>query len=372
LSPLVLHPASCPATDISSLTSLSGTILKLSATKPNIELRMRIANGNIATLLMPVAMPVLTTKGRASLADLRPGDHVIVSGRPDPTAALVFGVSSLKDTDLAPFSKQTGVIINVGLEGTADYNAGKEGQSYTVRFGKRTMVVDIDPGAHITLPNGNQGTASNLKPGEQIQVTGVHNSRLDEITSTSTVHVLRIGRSSATLNQTKLSGSILKLSMVKSRIEMRIRLTSGDVATVTLTAQSPVYMPGGRASVADLRPDDRVSAAARPDPKHAFVYTGQWVKDTDLTPFKNQSGVIFGVSQETSGGVTISKESRDYTMLFGKVTRVVDVDRDTRITLKNGRKGSISDLQPGVHARVTGVRNKRLDEVTSTSSLHVQ
>src|SRR5450759_4136877 len=130
-------------------------------------------------------------------------------------------------------------------------------------------------------------------------------------------------------------------------------------------------MPAGRASLSDLRPDDRVSASARPDPKRAFVYAANWVKDGDLVPFKNQRGVIFSVGQEPAGSVTVSKEGRVYTMLFGKSTRLVDVDRDTRITLKNGKKGSLTELQPGVRVQLTGVRDKRLDEVTSTSSLHI-
>jgi len=95
----------------------------------------------------------------------------------------------------------------------------------------------------------------------------------------------------------------------------------------------------------DLRPDAHVSVSARPDSKRAFVYTAHWVKDTDLARFKNQNGVIFAVGQEAAGDVRLSKGDRVYTVLFGKNTRPVDVDRDTRITLKNGKKGSPSNLQ---------------------------
>jgi hypothetical protein len=313
--------------------------------------------------------PVMMTSGRASLSDLRPDDHVSVSGRPDPTAALVYGVNYMKDTDLEPFNKQTGGIINVGQEGTGDYNAGKEGRVYTVRFPKRTMLVDVDPGAQITLPNGKKGGLSDLRPGTQIQVTGVHNKRLDEVTSTHSVRILHLGRAGSKPSQTTLSGTILKLSTSTSTPKMNIRLKSGDIATVNLRAGTPVYMPGGRASVSDLRPDDRVSTSVRPDPKRAFVYSAHWVKDTDLVPFTNQSGVIFSVGQEATGSITVSKEGRVYTMLFGKTTRLVDIDRDTRITLKSGKKGSLSDLQPGVRVLVTGIRDKRLDEVTSTKSV---
>jgi phospholipase C len=372
LAPLVLHPKACPASDTNIKSTITGSILKLSATKPNIEMRIRIPGGNVATLVMFPNTPVLMTSGSASLSDLRPGDHVSVSGRPDPTAALVYGVNYMTDTDLEPFNQQTGVIINVGQEGAGDYNVGKEGRVYTVRFGKRTMLVDVDPGTQITLQNGKKGGMSNLQPGAQIQLTGVHNSRLDEVTSAYTVRILHSGRPGLKSAQTTLSGTILRLSTIKSTVEMRVRLKSGDIATVNLLASTPVYMPGGRASLSDLRPDDHVSASVRPDPKRAFVYTAKWVKDTDLVAVKNQSGTIFSVGQEAAGDIKVSREGRVYTMLFGRSTRLVDVDQDTRITLKNGKKGSLSDLQPGVRVLVTGVRDKRLDEITSTSSLHIR
>jgi phospholipase C len=371
LKPLVLQPQSCPASATNIQTTLSGTILKLVATKPNIEMRMRIKSGNLATLIMFPNTPVRTTSSRASLADLRPDDHVSVSGRPDPTAALVYGVNSIKDTDLEPFNNQKGIIINAGQEGTGDYNVGREGRVYTMRFGKRTMLVDVDPGTRVTLANGKKGGMSNLQPGTQVQLTGVHNKRIDEVTSTRSAHLLRVGQTGAKSTQTTLAGTILKLSMIKTKVEMRVRIKTGDIATVNLTSGTPIYMSVGRASLSDLRPDAHVSVSARPDPKHAFVYAANWVKDTDLVPITNQRGVIFNVGQEAAGDIKVAKEGRTLTMLFGANTRLVDVDRDTRITLKTGKKGSLSDLQPGVKLQLTGVRDKRLDEVTSTSSVHV-
>ena len=371
LQPLLLHPKACPKSDINTQTRLSGTILKISSTKPNIEMRMRITNGNIATLLMLGSTRVKMNGGKASVSDLRPGDRVVALGRPDPTAALIYGVNYLTDTSLAPFNKQRGTIINVGQEGTGDYNVGREGRVFTVRFGKRAMFVDVDPASHITLQNGKKGGLLSLHPGAQIQVTGVQNRRLGEVTTAKQVRILHTGRAPAKTTQTTLSGTILKLSTIKSTVEMRVLIKGQNIATVNIGAKTPVYMPGGRASASDLRPSDRVTTTVRPDPKHPFVYAAKWVKDQDLTAFKNQRGVVFGVGQEAAGSVTLTKEGRVYTMLFGTNTRLVDVDLDTHITLKNGKRGALSDLQPGVHVQVTGIRNKRLDEVTSTSSVKI-
>jgi phospholipase C len=371
LAPLVLHPKACPASDLRIKTTLPGTILKLSSTKPNVEMRMRIKGGDIATLILLSNTPVLSKDGHATLADLRPDDHVSVSARPDPTHALVYGVNWMRDTDLTSFTNQQGVIINSGQEAISDYHLGREGRAYTVRFGTGTMLVDVDAGTRLTLRNGRPGGMGALRPGMRVQLTGTRNIRLGEVTSTATLRVLSSGSARPRSTETKLSGTILKLSVAKSAVEMRLRVKNGDVATVNLAARTPVYMSNGKASPADLRPDDHISAMVRPDAKRPLVYAASWVKDTDLVPFKNQKGVIFGVGQEAGPEVNVGKEGRVYTTRFGQAMMLVDVDPSARITLKSGKKGSMSDLQPGVRVQLTGVRDRRLDEITSTSSVHI-
>jgi phospholipase C len=371
LQPLVLHPKACPASDLKIKTTIPGTILRLSSTKPNVEMRMRIKGGDIATLILLSNTPVLTKDGRATLADLRPDDHVSVSARPDPTHALVYGVNWMRDTDLTSFTNRQGVIVNTGQEGAADYHVGREGRAYTMRFGTRTMLVDVDAGTQITLPNGRRGGMNGLRPGMQVQLTGIRNSRLGEVTSTSTLHVVRTGSTRPGSTETTLSGTILRLSTVRSAAEMRVRVRNGDVATVNLLAHTPILMTGGKASLADLRPGAHVVVSARPDSKRPLVYTARWVRDSDLVSFKNQKGVIFGVGQEAGPDVNVGREGRAYTIRFGRRMMLVDIDPSARITPKNGKKASMSDLQPGVRVQLTGVRDKRLDEITSTGSVRI-
>ena len=109
----------------------------------------------------------------------------------------------------------------------------------------------------------------------------------------------------------------------------------------------------------------------RPDARRALFYVAVSVKDLELTSFKNQSGLIFAVGQEGTGDYNPGKEGRVYTMRFGKRTMLVDLDPSSRIVLKSGKKGSLTDLQPGVRLVLTGVRNVRLDEVTTTYSLRI-
>jgi hypothetical protein len=371
LQPLLIQPKSCPAGDRNIKTIISGNILKLTVTQSNVEMRVRLKGGDVASLILLGGTPIGATSGKASLADLRTGDFVSVSARPDPQHALVYGVNWMKDLDLVPFTNQRGAIVNVGQEGTGDYNVGKEGHAYTIRFGRRTFLVDLDPSARITLQNGKKGPLSDLRPGLQVQVTGIRDKRIDEVTTVKTVRILRGGQSGKRTTQTALAGQVLKLSATPTHVEMRMRTQAGDVATIVLAKSAPVTMARGRASLADVRSGDHVSMSARPNSRQTLVYSASSVKDLDLVPFTNQRGIIFNVGQKGGNDYNVGKEGRVYTVRFGSHTFLVDLDPSARITLKNGKKGSLADLQPGVRIQVTGVRDKRLDEITSTSSLHI-
>ncbi|HLJ67709.1 MAG TPA: alkaline phosphatase family protein [Chloroflexota bacterium] len=371
LPPLTLHPPSCPASDRNIQTTISGSILKLTVTPVNTELRIRLKGGDIATLLLPGSTHILAGTASASLADLRTGDRVFVSARPDPTHALVYGVNWMKDLDLVPFVKKTGVIVNVGQEGSGDYTAGRDGRAYTVRFGTRTFLVDLDPSVQITRQNGKRGTMSDLQPSLEIQVTGLRNTRLDEVTTARTVRVVRRVQPGKAATPTMVSGRVLKVSATGASLALRIRAQTGDVTTLLVAKNTSVTISRGRTSLADVRPADRIQASVRPDPRHPLVYTVTSIKDLDLTPFKGQRGVIFGVGQEGSGDYNPGREGRVYTVRFGKRLFLVDVDPSARILLKTGKKGSLTDLQPGVRILLTGVRNSRLDEITSTTSIRI-
>ncbi len=369
LPPLVLHPRSCPASDRNIKTTISGSILKLTVTRANVEMRMRIKGSGIATLLLIKGTPVVASSGRASLSDLRTGDAVWVSARPDPQHALVYGVNWMKDRNLVPFNTQTGVIVNVGAEGTGDYNVGKEGRAYTVRFGTRTLMVDLDPSAAITLPNGNRASLSSLQPGTQIRVAGVRNQRIDEVTTARTVQILRHGQIGKKTTQKVLTGQVLKLAGTPKRIEVRMQTQTGDVATISLPKNAAVMMVTGRARLTDVRQGDHIQVSIHPRAGQALMYIAGSLKDTDLVPFNRQSGIIFAVGQEGTSDFNLGKEGRVYTARFGTRSFLVDLDPSTPITLKNGQRGSLTDLQPGVHIQVTGVRDKRLDEITGASSV---
>jgi hypothetical protein len=78
------------------------------------------------------------------------------------------------------------------------------------------------------------------------------------------------------------------------------------------------------------------------------------------------------ILEERVSQIVLARNDRVYTVLFGNGTKLVDIDRTTRITGKYGRARTTSQLQPGVRIRITGVRNTRSDEITSTASVVIQ
>src|SRR5205807_13515 len=107
------------------------------------------------------------------LAAYRIGDRISARGRPDPQRALVYGAGSLRDLDLHSFTEKNGVITQIGQFGT----------TLTVRFGNRSVLLNVDKDTHVLLPNGRPGSFASLNSGDTITVIGARNTRLDEITA---------------------------------------------------------------------------------------------------------------------------------------------------------------------------------------------
>jgi hypothetical protein len=113
--------------------------------------------------------------------------------------------------------------------------------------------------------------------------------------------------------------------------------------------------------LSDYRVGDKIFSNAQPDPQRALVYQARSIFDLDLVPVKKSRGLILDVGQ---AGDTI-------TVRLGDRPVLVDISRSTRIELPTGKPGTLADLQTGNSVTITGVRNKRLDEVTTTSLIRL-
>ncbi|HLJ68094.1 MAG TPA: alkaline phosphatase family protein [Chloroflexota bacterium] len=180
LRPLLLHPSPCPTGDLHLHSALTGKYVRLTTTRYDRELQLRIKGGDIATLLIGPSVPMLGMhSSRVRTADFRQGDRMSASAHPDPQLALTYEVGVIHDLDLITF-KGSGMVVRPMRQG---------GTSLAARFGGRLTTVQIDPSTQIVLPDGKPGSASDLTVGATITVRGIENVRLHEVTTAQSVRL---------------------------------------------------------------------------------------------------------------------------------------------------------------------------------------
>lgn len=181
LAPLILSRRSCPKSDNPTSQTLTGTYLRLIQHPYGAELLVRIKGGILVTFLVgPSTWTAPGTSNKpTSLSNFRVGDAVQVNGFPDPQRALVYGANTVRDKNLVPFFRQRGLILQTG----------QFGDTISVRFGRREILVDIPHSAVIRLPSGKRGSIADLQAGVSVIVSGLRNTRLEEVVGTSTIQL---------------------------------------------------------------------------------------------------------------------------------------------------------------------------------------
>jgi hypothetical protein len=180
LSPLVLAKRTCPAADQHINITVEGTYLRLIHHSYDDELELRLKDGNIATLLIVRNTPIrMRGNNRARLSDFRPGDRIFANAIPNQTRALLYGAGIVHDLDLVPFGPKTGQVTAVG----------QAGNGIEVRFGTQTLLVDLATSTRISRRNGSKGSVADVAPGVAVTVSGVLNTRLNEIVRVTSIKV---------------------------------------------------------------------------------------------------------------------------------------------------------------------------------------
>ena len=182
--PLVLAPRPCPAGDRNIHITVEGTYLRLTHPPYGSELELRLKDGSIATLLVSSTTTVVQLGGShpGELTEYGPGDRIFADAIPDQQRALLYGAADLHDLDLQLFGPKTGQVIAMG-QGAGDIE---------VRFGSRTLLVDLSNQSSIARRSGKQGSVADVAPGIEVSVSGVLNTRLDEIVRVSSIRVTAV------------------------------------------------------------------------------------------------------------------------------------------------------------------------------------
>jgi len=183
LKPLPLRPHTCSASARSGLPPIVGAYLKLIHHSYGDEILLRLKGETLATLLFRPSVSVRMSGSKpASLSDFRLGDHLSATARPDPQRALTYNATRIQDLDLQAFNGRHGLVVGVS----------QEAETINVRFGSRTLLINLDPKTRIIGLDGKRTTIASLTSGRGVNITGVYNRRTGELTHTYTIRIVRL------------------------------------------------------------------------------------------------------------------------------------------------------------------------------------
>ncbi len=189
LAPLVLKPRTCPAADYNIHTSVSGEMVKLTNHSYGHVMLIRIKDGTIVTLIFGPSTPIeAADRTPIHLSDYRVGDQITSAARPDPQRALVYGAGTTRDLDIRPLKNASGLVVDVVPSANI----------LVVQVGKDKLLTDISRSTVFRFANGKHASLSTLALGDTVAVTGLENTRLREITTTSRVTLSRQPREKGT------------------------------------------------------------------------------------------------------------------------------------------------------------------------------
>lgn len=186
LPPLVLPQRTCPPSSLHIDTNVTGTFDQLTPHTGYSEMYVRTTGNQVVDVLVYPFVVYLTAGNRTiRLSDLRPGDHIFAYAHPDPQHALVYGATKVLDLDLQYTHATSGLIAQMGQTRT----------SMVAKFGQRTLVVHLTKSTPIVLPNGKRGTRVDLLSGDVVNVTGILNTRLNQVTTVYGIKITKSPRS---------------------------------------------------------------------------------------------------------------------------------------------------------------------------------
>jgi phospholipase C len=185
LAPYVLTPASCSRSAYTISSTISGTVLSVHTYKFATEMLVRVSPSTIATLIIGRSTAFrMRTGSLARAGSVRVGDHITARARPDQQQALTYRADSITDRDIQPFGPRRGQVVALGQRSTL----------MTLRIGHTTLLAQISARTRIVRFNGKRASIGEVNSGDTVEVTGILNRRLGEITTTTRIRLIKTPR----------------------------------------------------------------------------------------------------------------------------------------------------------------------------------
>lgn len=101
--PLILQQRGCPRSDYATSVQVAGTVVRTEFQHSLHSVVVRVDQSTVATLLFGPRYALHSRSGKQlTFRQIRPGDHIVTSGTPDPQRALAYAVGSLTDRSRGP------------------------------------------------------------------------------------------------------------------------------------------------------------------------------------------------------------------------------------------------------------------------------
>lgn len=167
----------------------------------------------------------------------------------------------------------------------------------------------------------------------------------------------------ATKLDQQFTGTISRLRLRGAFPTVRVSFSARETGVMEILPSTRFRSRDGRnIRPLALRPGDRVTLVARPQPERALTFTLTSLVDRDLRSRQVLTGVVAQLDTSAHRLVLHGEGAPD---------TLVDLQARTRI-IQAGKAVSEGDLSVGQHVSVTGVVNQRLDEVVWPARVDIE
>jgi hypothetical protein len=232
LPPLLLKTRTCSKSAYATTRPVSGEVLRTKLEHGLHSVLVKTSGGNIVTVLFGPSYQLRDLHGkRVSFSSISVGDEIAANATPDPQRALVYTTFGLTDRSLMTITSQKAVVSTVD----------QDASSFTATLGATQIVVNLDAHTKIVRADGSRGSGTDLVESESVRISGVINTRIKTLVSTTLVQIASTGSSRLTVTAAH--------DTIAARSKQTLTITAPANSTVSLT----IRYPSGRTTTAHVK-----------------------------------------------------------------------------------------------------------------------
>jgi hypothetical protein len=181
LRPFLLTPRRCSAADYQTQTGVFGRIIQIAHPRFGTVMLVTMTGGVRATIIYgPRTLIEARDHSRVQLSDLRMGDYISAAARSDPQRALVYSGGTTRDLDLRSVTRRATVVQVIPRARKLD-----------IKVGNQNLQVIVSLRTRFRFASGRRAWLRDVRPGDTVEIAGLENTRLRQITTATRVTILK-------------------------------------------------------------------------------------------------------------------------------------------------------------------------------------